>query len=222
MTALGQFFPKRTNDHVPNMRYAADVGSNGFGRIGLGPALVAADPDGILAAQPTDSAGSATSFAAAYSDDVMGRFGRNVTVDCSGANTDVVTITGRDYLGQLMVENITLNGTTLVNGVKCFARITEVSWLAEAAVTIDVGWGDRLGLPYKIVDLYSELVDGAEPANAGAVTVGPNTDPQTATTVDPRGYYAPHANNVPNGSRVHELVGMFDHDNLHGVAHYGG
>jgi len=154
----------------------------------------------------------------------MGRFGRNVNVDGSAASTAVIRVYGFDYLGQPMIEDITMNGTTTAEGLKAFARVTRITTGTDSDATLDVGWGDKLGLPYRLIDVYTELVDGVEPADAGAYVKGVATT-QTATTGDPRGTYTPHANNIANGARLHGLVGLFDNDSavgLYGVQQYNG
>lgn len=220
---LGTFFPDRVNLHFANAKYASDVDHGGAGKISLGPALVAADPNGILSAQAIVTAAdvSASGFAATYSDSVMGRFGRNVNVDGSAASTAVIVVYGFDYLGQPMRESITMNGTTSVEGKKAFARVTRITTGTDADSNLDVGWGDVLGLPYKLVDVYTEIVDGLEPADAGTFVKGINTA-QTGTSADPRGTWTPHANNIADGTRVHSLFGLFDNENLYGIAQYNG
>lgn len=220
MTAKGDYFPRRINDHVPNMQYAADVRFGGFGTIVI-PAPAAADADGILDGVSIASAGSTTTFADAYTDDVMAKFGRNVTVVASGAATSKVTVYGKDYLGQPMVEELTLNGTTPVPGKKAFRYIDEIAFGATAATTIDVGWGNVLGLPYKSQKLISELVNKEVPSNAGTFVDGAATGHASSlTSDDPRGTYAPHSSQLPNGAREYELSFMHDTDNLHGDPHY--
>lgn len=222
MTAKGEFFPSRINVHVPNMKYAADVRYGGVGRIKI-PAMIALDADGILAATSIATAVDTSTFASTYTalkKNDMGKFGRNVTVVASGAATSAVVVYGEDYLGQTVIESFTLNGSTPVLGKKAFKRVTRVTAAVTAATTINVGWGNTLGLPYKIQDIYTELADKVE-ATAGTVVVGSVATP-SATTGDPRGTYLPHSSAVPDGSRVLELVGLFDVDNLHGIAHYAG
>lgn len=223
MQTMGDFFPDRVNMHFRNAKYAADVRDNGIGKIYI-PAVETADADGILDGQAIATAQDldTSDFAAAYSDDVMGKFGRNITVVGSAASTATITVYGYDYLGQPMIEEIDMNGTTPVAGVKAFARVTRIVTGTDADSTLDVGWGDVLGLPYGLVDLITELVDEAEPADAGTVVKRVTTDPQTATTGDPRGTYAPHSNNAPNGSRTYQLVGLWAIEDLFGVAHYNG
>lgn len=220
MTAKGTYFPRRINMHVPNMQYAADVRFGGLGTIVI-PAPVAADTDGIVDGQSIASAGEVTTLNTLYSDEAMAKFGRNVTVVASGAATSTVTVHGRDYLGQPMLETLTLNGTTAVAGKKAFKTIDKVVYAATAATTIDVGWGNVLGLPYKTQKIISELVNKEVPDNAGTVVDGAATGhTASATSDDPRGTYAPHSSFVPNGSREYELTFMHDNENLHGDAHY--
>lgn len=147
---VADHFPERINVHVPNMSFHADVDETGMVRMNLG-APATADADGILDAQSVASAGSAVAsqFATAYSSTKMGTYGRNIVAVCSGANTDALTIHGRDYLNQPMTETLTLAGATTVAGKKAFKYVDKVVWLDAAGETIDVGWGDVLGLPYK-------------------------------------------------------------------------
>lgn len=220
MTAKGDFFPARVNMWFANCKYAADVENGGIGKIEL-PALVAADTNGILSAQSIAAAVDTSTFADTYSDSVMGKFGRNVTVVASGAATSKVQVYGTDYLGQPIKEELTLNGTSAVAGKKAFKRIERVTAGTTAGTTIDLGWGNVFGLPYKLLDVYTEMVDGAETSDAGTFVKGSDTA-QTATSTDPRGTWAPHANNAPDGTKTYQLVGLFDDGNLLGVAHYAG
>lgn len=221
MTAKGDFFPRRINDHVPDMQYAADVRFGGLGTIVI-PAPAAADADAIadalagdvLAVTPVD-----------YEMDA--KFGRNVGVTASvatGANATVI-VRGKDYLGQPMVETITVtnaNGTTQQVGKKAFKWIDSLEiGVATTGATFDVGTGNVLGLPYKSQKLISELVNKEVPGNAGAIVDGLTTGgTQSVTSDDPRGTYAPHSSFVPNGSREYELTIMHDVENLHGDAHF--
>lgn len=213
------------NYYVPKLDYAVDVGLDGLCRADLG-VPVALDADGILAAQSIATAGAATTFAAAYNaiaNAGLAKYGRNVTVVGSGAATSTVTVYGLDYLGQPMAETLTLNGTTAVLGAKCFKWITRVVFGATAATTIDVGWGNALGIPYRATKttLSGELVSGASPT-AGALVAGAAvTTTQTATTADPRGTYTPHSASLPDGVRTYEFVYHADVVNgLHGNRHF--
>lgn len=221
MTAKGDFFPRRINQHVPDMQYAADIRFGGIGSIDI-PAPVAADADGILDAHDIATAGSTTTFLDAFdAAEMMGKYGRNVTVVASGAATSTVTVRGQDYLGQPMAEQLTLNGAVTVQGKKAFKYIDEIEYGATAATTIDVGYGNVLGLPYKFIQVDMESVDNAKPGTAGTFVAGLATDTaQSLTTADPRGTYTPHSSVVPDGSRDYKITALWDTSNLHGDAHF--
>lgn len=221
MTAKGTFFPRRINDHVPLMQYAADVRFGGLGTIVI-PAPATADADAIY----NDLAGnSAVTTAVNYEMDA--KFGRNVGVTASvatGANATVI-VRGKDYLGQPMVETITVtnaNGTTQQVGKKAFKWIDSLTvGVVTTGATFDVGFGNVLGLPYKSQKLVSELVNKEVPANAGTFVDGLATGTtQSVTSDDPRGTYTPHSSVVPDGTKEYTLTIMHDRDNLHGDAHF--
>ena len=110
-----------------------------------------------------------------------------------------MTVTGTDYLGNTIVENKTLNGTTVVPGTKAFATVTAVSVLGDSGSGFIVGSAVILGLPIFIEDLdewVTELEDGLT-ATAGTFVGGVSTAP-TATTGDVRGTYSP--NSAPDGA----------------------
>lgn len=215
-------FPQRINQRVPSMAYDAQIQQGGHIYVEFG-APAAANTTNIVAAQDMTNAGTLLSsgFAASYlpnSEPMMGRYGRMLQVAASGASTGTVTIKGRDYLGQSMVENFTLNGTTPVNGGKAFRYVDSISWTATAAINLLVGTTTALGVPYRIQStvITNELLNGGQ-ATAGALVVG-STAVQTATTTDPRGKYTP--NTAPNGTNTYSLLYFADQTNLHGNAHF--
>ena len=218
-------FVSGLNYYVPAMQAAADLGQLLDQRVSLGAPPVAS-ATAILNGQSIATAGSVSAFAAGYNPDNMGPFGRNVTVVASGAATSTVTVIGRDYLGQAMRETLTLNGTTPVVGVKAFKYIDKIDYGATAATTINVGTGARFGLPYNTVAVEREYANGVVAA-AGTLTAGVRTDPQTATTADPRGLYTPTT--TPNGATVIEFDAQFSNfvnannrGGLHGIPHFAG
>lgn len=212
-----EFFPDKINLYVPKMHYHSDLDGAGLVRINLG-VPVTADPDGILDGVSIATAGTiyASSFNALYSDDNMGKFGRNVTVVASGAATSLVHVRGVDYLGQPMLETLTLNGTNSVVGKKAFKKVQSVEYAATAATTIDLGWGVALGVPFAAEVHSTTFLDGGTATLTKRVT----TDPQTATTGDPRGTYG--FSDAPNGTREYEVAYFADRENLYGVSHYYG
>lgn len=213
-------FPQRINQRVPAMAYDAQIQQGGHIYVEYG-APATASTTAIVVAQDMTAAGTLTAFATTYTPTVegmMSRYGRNVQVAGSGATTGTVTVRGRDYLGQSMTENLTLNGTTAVLGVKCFKYIDSISWTATASINLLVGTGTRLGVPYRIqtTTITNELLNGGT-ATAGTLVIG-STAVQTATTADPRGYYTP--NSAPNGTNTYTMMYFADQTNLHGNAHF--
>lgn len=215
---VADYFPQRLNVYVPNMTFHSDVDETGMYRIDLG-AVVDVDADGILDGVSIASAGTIlpTAFNTLYSSDKMGPYGRNVTIVASGANTDTITVHGRDYLNQPMSETITFNGTSPVSGKKAFKYIDKFTNNAEAGQTCDVGWGNVFGLPFKSRALVNAIEDNAA-TGSGTFVAAINTDPQTATTGDPRGTYDP--NMTPDGVKTMQLTLIADTTDLHGVEHF--
>lgn len=216
-----QNFSSRHNHYVPACGYAADVIHGAPFEANFGaPAVSAAD--NILNDQSIAVAGSVLA-ASMLSSTADANFGRNIIVIASGAATSNVTIHGWDYLGQPMSESYTLNGAASVVGVKAFKRLNKIVFGATGGTTIDVGWGTKFGVPYRITHCIGEQADGVAAA-AGTVVAGVRTDPQTVTTADPRGLYTPTT--TPNGAKV--LVAFFLLDGfvnssgnggLYGIAH---
>lgn len=211
------------NYYVPGMQAGSDMGQFLSQRLSLGTPVLA-DADGILAAQSIGVAGQAVTFASTYSAANMSLYGRCVSVVASGAATSNVTVIGRDYLGQPMRESFTLNGTNSVVGLKAFKYIDKVTFGATAATTINVGWNDKLGLPYKTSAVEREYANGAVAA-AGTLVNPVLTDPATATTGDPRGTYDPTT--ALNGSTLIEVdiqynnsVNASGNGGLHGIRHF--
>lgn len=225
MSALGSYYPAGVNEYVPNMQYAGDVHIEGHLPFDLTPSvpMVAAAATGILSAQSIASAGETTAFVSAFAnlkaddESVMGRFGRNITVVASGAATSKVTVYGFDYLGQYMAEELTLNGTTAVQGKKAFRRVSKVVYAATAATTINVGYGNVLGLPYAYigegVSYTDDVLDSSQATFVARVAT------QTLTSGDPRGTMTPNASFVPNGSRRIKIKYQTLEGNLYGNRH---
>lgn len=183
---VASFRNRRYNSYVPACGYAADVIHGAAYEVDfLTP--IAAAAAGILSAQSIATAVDTTTF---VSDTADAPFGRNVTVVASGAATSNVTVYGRDYLGQGMTESFTLNGATPVVGLKAFKWIDRITAAVTAGTTINVGFGSKLGLPYRMSQALSESGNGAS-ASVGTFVAGVLTDPQTSTSGDPRGTYVP-------------------------------
>lgn len=217
-------FQRRISHYVPACQFdaAVDPQSRNY-RVSLGtPAAASASTQAVLAAQAITTAGTATTLVTSVTDSP---YGRALVIDLSGAGTPTVTIKGRDYLGQPVTEALTGNGTTAVNGVKAFKWIDSVTWTAVAAVTLDVGFADKLGLPFRTNKIIAEIEDGVAAGTLGTLVAGVRTDPQTSTTVDPRGTYDP--NGTLDATAEFEVIAVADpfinasgNGGLHGIAHY--
>lgn len=212
-------FPRRTNMHVKDMQYSADVDTNGFVRMELGKP-VAASATGIMDAGSIADALDKSSTGIDGHEDKMGRYGRNITVALSGAGTPAITVYGIDYLGQPMAETFAAAGATAVVGKKAFKEVQSVTSAAVAATTLNIGFGNALGLPYAIGQITDAYVDNVAPA-AGTTVVAVQVE-QTATTGDPRGTYTPAAGVIPNGERDYIVVGFAIEGDYHGLPHFAG
>ena len=205
--------------YVDDAHFSSDVDESSTYLADLG-APIAVDADGILVAQSIAALATVTTFATSYSSPVqpapLGKYGRNVTMIASGAATSGVRVDGRDYLGQPITETFVLAGAATVAGKKAFAHIEQVVITSTTgATTINVGWGDVLGLPYKAHGVLQAY-------EAGLVAAGTFVTPilvtQTATTGDPRGTYDPVA--ACNGVVTVQVLCKVDKTNLYGEPHF--
>lgn len=90
---------------------------------------------------------------------------RNLTMVGSAGADHVVTFTGFDEYGEELSETLTANGATPVIGNKAFAQVVTMSIAAggQAGDTLDVGWGDKFGLPVRVesqMQVVAEIIDG--------------------------------------------------------------
>ena len=161
-------YPRTISQYVPLMEYASDVVGDAV-IVSLGaPAALDADGiwDGVSATNSATSFtsadykttfdGSATSLTST-SGMIDAKYGRTLSCTGSAGSDHVCTISGRDYLGQLMKENITLSGTGVIAGVKAFKYVDRIDIATGAASdTVDVGWAEKLGLPYAATSMLSD------------------------------------------------------------------
>ena len=86
-----------------------------------------------------------------------------------------VTVKGTNYNGESITETIALNGITAVEGAKAFKTVTEIDLPIKTNAsgdTVSVGFGEKLGLPYKLPHntvLFAHL-DNVKEATAPTVT----------------------------------------------------
>lgn len=178
---------------------------------------IAGDVDGFITAAGTGAAGAVGDIAldgALVTDGVgLNEHARNVELVSTNAGdgSQVLTITGRDAVGNLLVEALTLNGTTPVPSASAFSAITSVNLDVVLAGNLTFGTSVTLGniefgLEGQLVNAYDVLhaFDGAGAAEGGTFTVADQTDPPTAVTGDTRGTYNP--GNAPDGSADYILL----------------
>jgi hypothetical protein len=226
------FRNRRYNSYVPACAYAADIIHSGAYEIDFGtPAAASATFIATTLANGTAQAGvtvpNSTTPTPFTTDTILDPFGRNLQVVASAAATNTLTIRGRDYLGQPVREDFTLNGTTPVVGVKAFKWIDTVTVnTGTGTTTVNIGTGARLGLPYRMAAIENEIVNGVV-GTVGTFTAGSLTDPQTATTADPRGLYTP--NGTVNGTNrflsqaaVYNVLNTNGNGGIYGIAHFNG
>ena len=152
---------------------------------------------------------------------------RNIVIDTTdgqGSVDNVVTITGTDVYGDTLVEALTIADTAGVAGKKAFKTLTSISVAAGSeAATMDVGWGNVLGIPFYIdskARILSPQADGS--VEDWTVVVG-DTD-QDSTAGDCRGTFVPATtpNDVVEFSMLIALVGNDTKANVFGVDQYAG
>lgn len=229
--AYPDFYPRRVNVRVPLLQYAADVGIDGLYRADFGaPAALSTTYFASVVLSTTGvalvlsvSAGTILNQGIVPSP-TTSRWGRGLTIVGDGASTRAITLVGYDYLGQRITWTGALNGTTPVPVTKAFAYLESATFAAAAdTVSVSIGYNNVLGLPYQTASMVAEMKDDVIAANAGTFVAAVYTDPQTATTGDPRGTYLP-VTVIPNGTVIFSTVlnAVITRKNLHGVAHFGG
>lgn len=118
---------------------------------------------------------------------------RNITATAGGTAGSIkavkVTVYGTDYDGNEMSEDLpvfTADTTGTVLGNKAFKTVTKVSIPAMdgAGVTVTIGFGDKLGIPYKLAlnTVLKSFLNGA--LEAQAATVAASSTVLASNTVD--------------------------------------
>lgn len=159
------------------------------------PKAAAAKADGIVKAAEGPSGAEAeplivTTFLA------QPDWPRNITVKVSATTpADVaagnIVVKGKNIAGEEITENFAIVADTPATktGAFAFAEITSVTIPVQdgGSVTVDVGWGDIFGLPYKlyadelvILKLFDKAADNATIVN-DAVYIEKNTVDMSGT-----------------------------------------
>lgn len=106
---------------------------------------------------------------------------RNITATAGGIAGDIkavqVTITGTNYANEVITETLpafTVDTAGSVTGNKAFKTVTGISIPAMdgAGATVSIGFGEKLGLPYKLGQntVFMAFLDNVKEATAPAVT----------------------------------------------------
>lgn len=178
-----------------------------------------ADPNGAVASQAaTAASGLATGINGALASGGVATFDVPRNVVAAWTTTAVLTVTGTDENGNVIVES-SASGVAMA-GKKAFKTITAVATSVDIT-GLTVGSGDVLGLPAflsQIGHVIAELEDGAA-ATAGTVVAG-TVVLATATTGDVRGTYDP--NSAADGAKAFQLIVAMGDTSALGVPQYAG
>jgi hypothetical protein len=125
----------------------------------------------------------------------------------AGDTTQTITVRGFDEYGNAMTETKTLNGTTIVAGLKAFKTVISYQASASLAGNLSIGSNTALGLPIPLnVTGYvvQEITDGAKSGTFGTYVAAVDNALMTATTGDVRGTVI--FNTAPNGTHSYEVM----------------
>jgi len=107
---------------------------------------------------------------------------RNITATAGGTATDIkaiqVIVEGTNYANEKITETLpvfTVDTAGSVTGNKAFKTVTKITIPAHDGVgaTTAIGFGEKLGLPYKLAHntLFNTYLDNVKEATAPTVTV---------------------------------------------------
>lgn len=210
--------PEHASRSGPATPVAAKIREMQAVKISLGTPI-ASDSDAAVESQAATAAdGLATGINGVLAEDGVAVFDvpRNVVAAWTG--TAVLTVTGTDEFGNVVVES-SGSGTSMT-GAKAFKTVTGISVSADVT-GLTVGTSKVLGLPCflgDVGDVIREIVGGSVVTN-GTIVAG-DTAAATATTGDVRGTYSPNAN--PNGSTPVELMALVRAPGNRGVPQFAG
>lgn len=101
---------------------------------------------------------------------------RNIKIigNAAGITGDVV-VKGTNYNGDTITETIALNGVTASEGNKAFKTVTEIDLPIQTHAGTDmvsVGFGEKLGIPYKLAHntVLAAYLDNTKETTAPTVT----------------------------------------------------
>lgn len=225
------YYPRRVNMRVPNCNYAAEVNLGApyicnFGApIALSTTYFASAAVMVNGSAVTLQVSDGTilngGLVPGTSASVPTLWGRGLTLVASSTNTRAVTITGYDYLGQRMTRTSTMVSATPIAIAAAFMWVESIVFAsASDTTTVDVGYNNVFGLPFKGMQMTNEIKNEAAAANAGTFVAGlVSTTTPTATTAGVRGSYTP-STVLPDGTNTFMISYIPDFTQLHGSAQY--
>lgn len=129
------------------------------------------DADGLLAAEALPAAAADYTT---FENDMP--YARNVTAVCSDTQTGNMVITGTNIDDVVITETVALNSGTPVTSTKAFKTVTNINLPIKVGTeTINVGWGDKIGIPFMLGDaadrpMVEATLDGVIETTAPALT----------------------------------------------------
>lgn len=169
-------YPRFIDQSIRSMEFAADV-VDGVHIVKIVD-MEAADPDGIwdgVAAGTASVSYTSADYKSTFSGGsgsltstsgmIDAAYGRVLTAKGTSGSDHVLFVRGRDYLGAAMTESITLSGTTVRHFNKAFKFVEGMTinsaTTGQSGDTVDIGWSNQFGLPYKAEKILSLTEDGA-------------------------------------------------------------
>lgn len=158
-----KYLPPKVNRYVSGMAYDSTVHMSGVARVVMG--ALSTSSATTLASATLMVNGSAVTVSFNSTQGIIGGttapFGRALQFVASNTNTRTATVTGVDYLGQPMVEVITLTSATIALGKKAFYKVDSIVYAsASDTTTVNAGVINRFGLPHATIKGLAEIVDG--------------------------------------------------------------
>jgi len=149
---------------------------------------------------------------------------RNVIIHTENDNSHCTfVIEGEDIYRRAVLEKITASSTGKAEGGKAFARINRITPSHPCNGKIQIGTGNKLGLPVFLPSpgyLIREIINGVT-VTGGTVVSGETAIP-TATTGDRRGTYTPPPTiTLDNKQSIHLLLSLLAPGNI-GIPDYAG
>jgi len=168
---MGRYPGTLTTDVYGEVIEELKIGTIDFG------APAAADDDGILNDATTDDADEVTYEESDFLAQPDIPRGLKFTPSAS-ADAGNIEVEGLDYEGKPISELIATNTTNAVTSVYAYKKVTKITFpVDDAEITWDVGWDDRLGLPFKFSEkpMTLEYSDGALKTTSGTFAVDDET-----------------------------------------------